>query len=65
MSRLIGMIVRVAMWGGFGFVLGFVVVMAYEMLFTGGAMTFKSPNAFTAATIGAAVGGVIGFFRRN
>jgi len=65
MGRLFGMITRVGVWAVFGAVVGFVVVLVYEMAFTGGTLSFGSPHAQAAGGIGLLVGGVIGFFRRN
>lgn len=65
MSRLIGMITRVAVWGASGGVAGLVLVFLYELGFKGGALNFTSPNAMTGAGAGAVIGGVVGFFRRS
>ncbi len=64
MGRLMGMATRILVWAFFGAVVAFVAVLVYEMAFTGGTLTFTSPHAWQAAGIGAAVGGVIGFFKR-
>lgn len=65
MGRLINMLLRVAIWGGFGLGLGYVLVMAYELMFTGGALQYTSSNAISGATVGGVIGAVVGFFRRN
>lgn len=67
MSKLINMVMRIALWGISGGALAVVVVVAAQVFFMGGAMksALNSGEAVSAAMLGAVVGGIIGFFRRN
>lgn len=67
MSKLINLIMRMAMWGVFGAVLLVAVTWVIQNFFEGGVLgTGRDSEALLgAAIVGAAVGAVVGFFRRN
>jgi hypothetical protein len=67
MSKLINMVMRVALWGALGGVLAIVVTWVGQNFFEGGVLGSgrDTEEMMGAGVIGAAIGGVIGFFRRN
>ena len=67
MGRLFGMIMRVAVWAASGAALAFVGMLFYQAFTEGGPMAIKIEfgRSASVASIGAAVGGVIGFFKRG
>jgi hypothetical protein len=60
------MVIRVVLWAALGYVVGFVLMAAYEIGFTqvGLATTFTSALAHFSGLIGAALGAAYGFFHR-
>lgn len=67
MSKLINVILRIALWGLFGAVVLVVVTWVSQNFFEGGVLgTGRDREALMgAAVVGAAIGAVIGFFRRH
>ena len=67
MGRLFGMIMRVAVWAASGAALAFVGMLFYQAFTEGGPMAIKLKfdTSATSVSIGAIVGGVIGFFKRS
>lgn len=60
-----GKLTSIALWAGFGFVVGYAGVMAYEFIFASGVLNLVSRNCGAGGTAGAVVGGVIGLFKRG
>lgn len=67
MSRLIQMVMRIVLWGALGAGIGMVGVWVAQNFFEGGVLGTgrDSTEIVSAGMLGAVVGGVIGFFRRN
>lgn len=66
MDRLTNMIMRVAMWAGLGAVVGFVCVAVYQAALSGDAVSsaFSMDSAKSGGSVGALIGGVVGFFKK-
>lgn len=67
MSKLVNMVLRVAMWGALGAGVAMLGVWVAQNFFEGGVLGSGEDWAkvYSAGVLGAVVGGVIGFFRRN
>jgi len=67
MSRLINMVTRMAMWGFLGALILVTLTWVSQNFFEGGVLGTgrDSEELVGAAVVGAAIGAVIGFFRRN
>lgn len=66
MKRLLAMATRIAFWAIFGAGMGYALTAIYMIAFQGGKFSvyFNSGEAMGSASIGAVIGGVIGFFKR-
>ncbi len=67
MSKLINMVMRVALWGALVAILAIAVIWVVQNFFEGGVLgSGRDGEALMGAgVIGALIGAVIGFFRRN